>query len=184
MNFTHFDLGNLNKGRVVEVHLTGNAANVYLIDSANLAKYKRGMEFQAVGGLMRATPVRLQTSSTAHWHVVVDLPAGTGTVKSSYRVLNAAVSVTTDKLLTFKPSVAQQRAVSAIGARPTATTAAAASPAPAGGRASIVCKMCGKEVAAGKFCPDCGSSLDKKCPQCGVVAAATSKFCMECGCGL
>ena len=179
MNFTHFDLGNLNKGRIVEVHLTGNAANVYLVDSANLAKYKRSMEFQAVGGHMRSTPIRVQTSHTAHWHVIVDLPAGTGQVKSSYRVLNStSVTVTSDKLLTFKASMAQKRAVSAIGAP--ARPAAAPASAP-GAKGSIVCKMCGKEVGNGKFCPDCGTPLAKNCPQCGAAAQTTSKFCVECG---
>jgi len=182
MNFTHFDLGNLNKGRVVEVHLTGNAANVYLLDSANLARYKKCLEFEAVGGLMRSTPVRLQTSSTAHWHVIVDLPAGTGSVKSSYRVLNAAATITSDKLLNFKPSIAQQRSVSAVSAAAPAKAAApAAKPSVAG---SVICKMCGKEVTNGKFCPDCGTALDKRCPQCNAPATNTSKFCMECGASL
>ncbi|MCL2217956.1 MAG: DUF1883 domain-containing protein [Defluviitaleaceae bacterium] len=179
MNFTHFDLGNLNKGRVVEVHLTGNAANVFLIDSANLARYKKCSEFQAVGGLMRSTPVRLQTSHTAHWHVIVDLPAGTGSVKSSYRVLNSSdVTITSDKLLNFKPSIAQKRAVSALAMKTPVAKTVSAEPV---SKESIVCKMCGREVAGGKFCPDCGTSLDKKCPQCGIIAAATSKFCVECG---
>ena len=33
MNFTHYDLGNLGKGRIVEIILQGNAANVQLMDS-------------------------------------------------------------------------------------------------------------------------------------------------------
>lgn len=36
MNFTHYDLGNLDKGRMVEIILQGNAANVQLLDSSNL----------------------------------------------------------------------------------------------------------------------------------------------------
>lgn len=35
MNFTHYDLGNLDKGRIVEIILQGNAANVQLMDSSN-----------------------------------------------------------------------------------------------------------------------------------------------------
>lgn len=38
MNFTHYDLGNLDKGRMVEIILQGNAANVQLLDSSNFNK--------------------------------------------------------------------------------------------------------------------------------------------------
>ena len=31
MNFTHYDLGNIGKGRIVEIILQGNAANVQLM---------------------------------------------------------------------------------------------------------------------------------------------------------
>lgn len=40
MNFTHYDLGNLEKGRIVEISLQGNAANVQLFDSTNFNNYK------------------------------------------------------------------------------------------------------------------------------------------------
>ena len=32
MNFIHTDLGNLDKGRIVEITLSGSAANVQLLD--------------------------------------------------------------------------------------------------------------------------------------------------------
>lgn len=31
MNFTHYDLGNLGKGRIVEIILQGNAANTLIL---------------------------------------------------------------------------------------------------------------------------------------------------------
>ena len=35
MKFTYHDLGQLDRGRIVEVRLSGNAANVRLMDSPN-----------------------------------------------------------------------------------------------------------------------------------------------------
>jgi len=40
MDFTHYDLGNLEKGRIVEIYLQGNAANVQLLDSSNFSNYR------------------------------------------------------------------------------------------------------------------------------------------------
>ena len=175
MNFTHSDLGKLTKGRIVEVHLTGNAANVYLIDNLNLEKYRRGKEFEAVGGLMKSSPIRLMVNGLAHWHLVIDLPHGYGTVKTSYRVLNADAEPSVNRLQTFKPTTSQMRSVSAT-TRPSAQTTRPTAVKSAG---SVLCSKCGKEVASGKFCPDCGNSLDKRCPQCNIVC--TGKFCAECG---
>ena len=88
MNHTHFELGPLDKGSVVEVVLQGSAANVYLLDSLNYKKYLKGEKFMGVGGYQKSSPIRLQTPVKAQWHVAVDMPAGSrGTVKSSYRVL-------------------------------------------------------------------------------------------------
>lgn len=57
-----------------------------------------------------------------------------------------------------------------------------------GGKAStaipenmIVCPECGKEVAKGKFCPECGHKLVAACPKCGNETFCGAKFCLECG---
>ena len=181
MNFTHHDLSNLNKGRVVEVHLTGNAANVYLMDSPNLSRYKRGVTFQAIGGLMKASPTRLQATDTSHWHLIVDLPNGFGSVKTSYRIMPANTSPTHDKLMSFKPTSGQIRAVPAQALASTSARPATAAARPAVGGKGIVCNKCGKETTAGKFCPECGTSLDKVCPKCSIKCPPNSKFCTECG---
>jgi hypothetical protein len=50
MNYWSSDLGFRPTGAVVEVSLTGNAANVMLVDSSNLTSYKAGQSFRYVGG--------------------------------------------------------------------------------------------------------------------------------------
>ncbi len=35
MSYTHYDLGHKSRGEIVEVRLTGSAANVRLMDSSN-----------------------------------------------------------------------------------------------------------------------------------------------------
>ena len=53
MNFTHYDLGTLEQGRIVEIYLQGNAANVQLLDSANFSNYKNGRRYRYIGGLAK-----------------------------------------------------------------------------------------------------------------------------------
>lgn len=45
----------------------------------------------------------------------------------------------------------------------------------------IVCPQCGKTVAKGKFCPECGYKFVTVCPKCGKDVVAGAKFCLECG---
>ena len=46
---------------------------------------------------------------------------------------------------------------------------------------TIVCPECGKTVAKGKFCPECGHKFVTVCPKCGKDVPAGAKFCLECG---
>jgi hypothetical protein len=187
MNYTHYDLGGLQKGRTVEVTLQGNSANVYLMDHDNMARYIKAQPFQALGGLMTFSPIRLQTIAPAHWHVVIDLPKGHGTVKTAYRMLASQAPNISTRLATFKPSEAQKSAVAAPAATSTlggaAPAPAAAAPAPAAPAppAQVTCKACGILTARGKFCNDCGAPLEHRCPSCSAVNGLTVRFCSECG---
>lgn len=67
------DLGNLPRGAVVEFHVSGNAANVWLMDSSTYSRYKRGNQVRAQGGHTTRSPVRMQTDRAAHWNAVADL---------------------------------------------------------------------------------------------------------------
>jgi membrane protease subunit (stomatin/prohibitin family) len=59
---------------------------------------------------------------------------------------------------------------------------------PMGGAAAagglVACGACGKRVAPGKFCAECGAGLapvPKACAACGTVAPPGGKFCANCG---
>ena len=45
-----------------------------------------------------------------------------------------------------------------------------------------LCPKCGKPAGEGKFCNNCGTSLEMiECPKCGAKNAIGTKFCGECG---
>jgi Domain of unknown function (DUF1883)./MTH538 TIR-like domain (DUF1863). len=87
LNFAHYDLGQLNAGRVVAVHLKGNAANVRLLDKENYENYIAGAPYSYRGGLMSRSPVRMQITEKAHYHIVIDLLKLGGSVTTSYQLL-------------------------------------------------------------------------------------------------
>jgi hypothetical protein len=47
---------------------------------------------------------------------------------------------------------------------------------------TTICTSCGKPAGTGKFCNNCGASMDlKECPQCQAKNAQTVRFCNNCG---
>lgn len=47
---------------------------------------------------------------------------------------------------------------------------------------TTICPNCGKPAGTGKFCNNCGASMEMKvCPQCGAKNALAVKFCNNCG---
>lgn len=105
MQFTKYDLGHLDKGRIVEITLIGSAANVQLMDSTNLSNYTNGRKYRYIGGLATQSPVRLATTHSAHWYVAIDLRGLKGTVRSSVRVLPTALPRITQRPLSEIPSL-------------------------------------------------------------------------------
>jgi len=89
VNFTHYDLRHQPRGTVVEVTLSGSAANVRLLDSSNFQNYRSGREHRYYGGLIRRSPARLVIPHAAHWHVTVDMQGLQGQTRSSIRVIPA-----------------------------------------------------------------------------------------------
>lgn len=90
MQFAQHDLGQRKRGERVEVQLSGNAANVRLLDSSALNAYKAGRRYRYVGGHAKRSPVTLTIPSSGHWYVVVDLGGLPGRVRSSVQVLPGA----------------------------------------------------------------------------------------------
>jgi|CXWK01.1.fsa_nt_gi hypothetical protein len=86
--FNHYDLGHLSRGQIIEVTLSGSAANVRLMDTSNFQSYKNGRRHHYLGGLAKKSPVRLAVPHSGYWHVTVDMIGLRGTVRSSVRVLS------------------------------------------------------------------------------------------------
>ena len=72
-DFIHSDLGFRQAGDVVEITLSGNAANVRLLDNSNFEDYRNGRQHRYIGGLAHQSPVRLKLPNSGHWHVAVDM---------------------------------------------------------------------------------------------------------------
>src|ERR1700728_3499971 len=87
VDFIHSDLGNRQAGDVVEITLSGSAANVRLLDSSNFQAYRNGHQHRYIGGLARTSPVKLQVPNSGHWHVAVDMQGLQGTARASFRLI-------------------------------------------------------------------------------------------------
>lgn len=87
MNFNYWDLKQQPRGAVVEVGLTGNAANVRLLDSSNFSAFKAGRRATGYGGHVTRSPVRIQVPRSGHWYLVVDYGGLAGRGRASVQVL-------------------------------------------------------------------------------------------------
>lgn len=105
MEFTKYDFGQLEKGRVVEITLQGSAANVQLMDSSNFNNYKNVRQYHYVGGLAKQSPIRLATTHSGHWYLAIDMRGLVGSVKSSARVLPQALPTIKQRPLSEIPSL-------------------------------------------------------------------------------
>ena len=90
MNFQTYSLGHCQRGDVVEVTLSGSAANVRLLDSSNLQNFKSRRQHRYYGGLVKRSPTRLAIPHAGTWYVTVDLQGLRGKARSSVRVIPKA----------------------------------------------------------------------------------------------
>lgn len=58
----------------VEVHLK-SAADVFLVDRINFARYNSGQSFKYYGGHYKRTPVHISVTGSGRWYLIV---RGTG----------------------------------------------------------------------------------------------------------
>lgn len=105
MNFTHYDLGRKERGQIIEITLSGSAANVRLMDSSNFQNYRNGRAHRYSGGLARKSPIRLAIPNSGNWHVTVDMNGLRGTVRSSVRTLPGALPDLRQPALSTVPSL-------------------------------------------------------------------------------
>lgn len=104
MQFIHNDLGQRQRGEIVEVTLT-SGANVRLMDSSNFSNYKNGRPHRMYGGLAKRSPVRLQIPSSGHWHVAIDMQGLHGSTRASVRVLPGPLPEIREVPLSSVPSL-------------------------------------------------------------------------------
>jgi len=107
MKFIQHDLSYRQGGETVEVTLSGNAANVRLMDGSNFNSYRNGRQHRYHGGLAHRSPVRLQIPHSGHWHVTVDMQGLGGSVRSSARILPGALPALREAPLSSVPSLVQ-----------------------------------------------------------------------------
>lgn len=108
MQFRHYDLGHRSGGEIVEVSLSGNAANVKLMDSPNFQSYRAGRRHHYTGGHATRSPVRLQVPRAGQWHVAIDLGGYRGSVKSGIRLLPGRIPAIREAPLSSVPSLVQR----------------------------------------------------------------------------
>jgi len=105
MKFQYTDLGQRSAGEIVVVTLSGNAANVRLLDSSNFSSFKAGRQHRFIGGHATRSPVRLQIPNSGHWYVVIDFGGYSGSVRSSIQVLPGALKPIQETPLSAVPSL-------------------------------------------------------------------------------
>ena len=108
MQFVHHDLGHRTSGEIVEITLSGSAANVRLMNSTDFNSYRNGHRHRYIGGLARQSPVRLQIPSSGHWHVAVDMQGLRGRVQTSSRILPRPLPEIREAPLSSTPSLVQR----------------------------------------------------------------------------
>lgn len=109
MQFTHYDLGQRQRGEIVEISLSGSSANVRLMDSPNFSSYRSGRQHRYQGGRATRSPVRLPIPQSGHWHVTVDMQGLRGSVRTGMRILPSALPPMREAPLSSVPSLVHGR---------------------------------------------------------------------------
>jgi hypothetical protein len=111
MKFSYYDLKQRSKGDVVEVTLSGNAVNVFLVDPTNFQAYKSGRRYSYTGGNAKSSPVRLAIPSSGHWYLVIDFGGFAGQVRHSIRILPGRKPALQETSLSSIPSLVRSPSV-------------------------------------------------------------------------
>jgi hypothetical protein len=84
MNFLHSHV-RVADGQAVVVRLD-HAANVKVMDAANVGRYRNGESHTYYGGHATRSPVVIRPPQVGAWHVTVDLGGDTGSIRASIGV--------------------------------------------------------------------------------------------------
>ncbi len=109
MKYLVWDLKQLKMGERVKVSLTGNAANVRLMDSTSYNNYKAGRTHRYVGGLVTKSPIVLSVPNSGHFYLTVDMQGLKGSTNASVQVLPSALPAFQGAPLSSVPSLVQGR---------------------------------------------------------------------------
>jgi len=85
VRFIHYQV-TAGPGDTIQVTLDAQA-NVWLMDTINYQKYRRGKGYTGTGGLCEKSPVDFRPSQHGVWHVIIDLAGKPGEVVSSVKVI-------------------------------------------------------------------------------------------------
>ena len=108
MNFLQYDMGNCQRGEIIEITLT-SGANVRLMSSSDFGNYKNGRRHSYIGGLAKKSPVRLQVPNSGHWYVAVDMQGLQGTTRASVRKLPGMLPEIREAPLASIPSLVREQ---------------------------------------------------------------------------
>lgn len=109
MKFKYYDLKQRDAGDIIEVTLSGNAANVFLVDSSNFNSYKNGRQYRYYGGHATSSPVHLKVPSSGHWYLVIDFGGYPGTVRHSMKILPGPLKPFREAPLSSVPSLVRAK---------------------------------------------------------------------------
>ncbi len=109
MKFQSYDLKQRKRGEIVLVTLSGNAANVKLMDNYNFSKYCLGRKHKYYGGHARKSPIRLIIPKNGHWYITIDLGGYKGRFRSSIKILPGFLPTFKDKPLSSVPTLVQRQ---------------------------------------------------------------------------
>ena len=88
MQYIYNDLGQCQRGDIVQFNLRGNQANIALVDPSNYDAFRNGRSFRGVIRLATGSPVRLAVPSAGRWFGIIYIPPGyQGRVSGSIGVL-------------------------------------------------------------------------------------------------
>lgn len=75
-------------GDIIQVHLSGNAANVLIMDDLSYQNYKQGLPYDYYGGYYTKTPVRIKPKVYGPLNVVVNLGGLPGSVNVIVQIVH------------------------------------------------------------------------------------------------